>query len=202
MTKALLRSLLVTYPVRSAIGWVVGRPVTLFMLHRFADMDRGVSGHGAERLRRYLTLLRREQRPLLGVADVMTAVMNGSPLPPGAVIFTVDDGYYDFCRVGAPIFKEFDCPVTVFLGTGFLDRALWYWWDRVAYLLDQADLGQASLDVQVGPTTYHVAEGNRSTTGAAIASNKFIGRPSHKDGRTKTSNTRSSSGTSRRGPRK
>ena len=168
MTKALLRSLLVTYPVRSAIGWVVGRPVTLFMLHRFADMDRGVSGHGAERLRRYLTLLRREQRPLLGVADVMTAVMNGSPLPPGAVIFTVDDGYYDFCRVGAPIFKEFDCPVTVFLGTGFLDRALWYWWDRVAYLLDHADLGRASLEVQVGPTSYRVAEGNRTTAGAAV----------------------------------
>ena len=168
MIKALLRSVLVTYPVRSAIGWVVGRPVTLFMLHRFADPDLGVPGHSAELLRDHLALLRREQRPLMGLTEVMAAVANGSPLPPGAVIFTVDDGYYDFFSVGAPVFREFDCPVTVFLGTGFLDRALWYWWDRVAYLLDHADLGQASLDVQVGPTTYHVAEGNRSTAGAAI----------------------------------
>jgi len=138
------------------------------MLHRFADTELGVSGHSAERLRSYLALLRREQRPLLGLADIMTAVANGSPISPGAVIFTVDDGYYDFSRFGAPVFKEFDCPVTVFLGTGFLDRALWYWWDRVDYLLDHADLGRASLEVQVGRTSYRVTEGARSTEGATV----------------------------------
>jgi peptidoglycan/xylan/chitin deacetylase (PgdA/CDA1 family) len=34
-----------------------------------------------------------------------------------------------------PVFAEFDCPVTAFLVTGFLDGALWLWWDQLHYAL-------------------------------------------------------------------
>ena len=33
----------------------------------------------------------------------------------GAVVFTMDDGYFDQATVGGAIFAEFDCPVTTFV---------------------------------------------------------------------------------------
>jgi peptidoglycan/xylan/chitin deacetylase (PgdA/CDA1 family) len=46
----------------------------------------------------------------------------------------MDDGYIDQATVGAPLFAEFDCPVTTFVTTGFLDRQLWFWWDKIRYV--------------------------------------------------------------------
>jgi hypothetical protein len=40
-------------------------------------------------------------------------------------------------EIGARLFAEFDCPVTTFVITGFLDRRLWLWWDRIAWVLDR-----------------------------------------------------------------
>lgn len=36
------------------------------------------------------------------------------------------------------MFAEFDCPFTTFLTTGFLDRTLWFWWDRIEYVFCHA----------------------------------------------------------------
>ncbi|MEP6472156.1 MAG: polysaccharide deacetylase family protein, partial [Gemmatimonadota bacterium] len=52
-----------------------------------------------------------------------------------SVVFTVDDGYGDFARMAAPVFARYDCPVTVFLTTGYLDRECWFWWDQVEYVI-------------------------------------------------------------------
>jgi peptidoglycan/xylan/chitin deacetylase (PgdA/CDA1 family) len=105
--------------------------VAIFMLHRFADAERGTGGHDPALLRETLQLLRKERIPVLPLRDVVAGLMRDQPLQ--GVVFTVDDGYDDFATVGAPVFAEFDCPVTVFPTTGFLDRLYWYWWDRIEY---------------------------------------------------------------------
>lgn len=122
---------------RPAVAAVV-RPVlrnhaTIFMLHRFHDPERGVPGHAPEVVRRGLAYLRRHRYDLIGLEEMFRRSREGIPLE-GSVVFTIDDGYRDQAAIAGPLFAEFDCPVTVFLTTGFLDRLLWFWWDRIEYV--------------------------------------------------------------------
>jgi peptidoglycan/xylan/chitin deacetylase (PgdA/CDA1 family) len=130
---------------------VVGRGVlSILMLHRFTDPELGVVGTDPGALREHLAYLRRHRYRLLGMSDVLACLEDGdggSTAP--AVAFTVDDGYADFARVAAPVFAEFDCPVTLFVTTGFVDRQLWMWWDRVAHLFGQTP--RSLLWLNLGP---------------------------------------------------
>jgi peptidoglycan/xylan/chitin deacetylase (PgdA/CDA1 family) len=70
--------------------------------------------------------------------DLIDQVRNRLAPSPRTVVFTVDDGYADFAEVAAPVFQRYDCPVTVFLITGFLDGGYWLWWDRVRYAVEHS----------------------------------------------------------------
>jgi peptidoglycan/xylan/chitin deacetylase (PgdA/CDA1 family) len=120
---------------------------TVFSLHRFADIERGTPGHDPDELRALLALLRRERCSLLRLDTVIQHLAFGEPLPRRAVCFTMDDGYADQASIGAPLFAEFDCPALLFVTTGFLDRELWFWWDRVEYILDHAGVSRAEVDL-------------------------------------------------------
>ena len=106
---------------------------TILTLHRFADPGRGVRGQDPAALRSDLAYLRKHRYNLVGVDEVVRRFVDGSPGASSAIAFTVDDGYYDWFEVAAPIFAEFDCPVTVFLITDFIGGVLWNWWDKVAH---------------------------------------------------------------------
>ncbi len=110
----------------------------IFLLHRFADRDRGTPGHSPHELRLFLAWLRARGIRLWDLGDLARSVRHGEPLGGGAC-FTVDDGYADFATVGMDVFSEFDCPVTVFLATDFTDRVRWMWWDQVRYLLTMTE---------------------------------------------------------------
>ena len=64
------------------------------------------------------------------------------------VAFTVDDGYADFATLAAEVFLAYDCPVTTFVTTGFLDGQVWMWWDQVEYCLTNA--GRCGVVVEIG----------------------------------------------------
>ena len=109
--------------------------LSIFTLHQFTDPEHGVVGHDAAALRDHLAYLRRHRYRLLSLTDVLRLLDEGdSSGGAPAVAFTVDDGYAAFARVAVPIFAEYDCPVTLFVPTGFLDGQLWLWWDRTAHL--------------------------------------------------------------------
>jgi len=113
--------------------------VSIFTLHRFTDPELDVVGHDPAALRGQLAYLRRHRYRLLSMTDVVELVHGDHDRPmASAVAFTVDDGYLDFARIAAPIFAEFDCPVTLFVPTGFVDGLLWLWWDRVAHLFSHS----------------------------------------------------------------
>jgi len=97
----------------------VGRGlVTIFTLHRFTDPEHGIVGHDPVALAKQLAYLRRYRYTLLSLSEVVDRITgrNGHSASP-AVAFTVDDGYGDFVRIGARVFAEYDCPVTVFIPT-------------------------------------------------------------------------------------
>jgi peptidoglycan/xylan/chitin deacetylase (PgdA/CDA1 family) len=110
----------------------------IFMLHRFAQPEAGIEGHDPSQLRATLARFRREGYELVPLADLFRRLGGEGPPPWRSVAFTIDDGYLDHATIGAPVFTEFDCPVTTFVTTGFLDGQLWFWWDRIEWIFRQS----------------------------------------------------------------
>jgi peptidoglycan/xylan/chitin deacetylase (PgdA/CDA1 family) len=110
----------------------------IFLLHRFRHPGRGVTGTDAIDpgiVRRALAYLRREGYELAALADVLRRLAGEGPPLARTVAFTMDDGYWDQAAIAGPLFAEFDCPVTTFLTTGFVDGRMWFWYDRLAHVL-------------------------------------------------------------------
>ena len=121
---------------------------TVLMFHRFADPGFGIEGHVPAVLETNLEHLRRHRYHICSLKDFLDRLAAGEPPIPRTVVFTVDDGYADFGRIGAPIFARFDCPVTSFVVTSFLDGRRWLWYDAVRYLF--GDDPRASMQLPVG----------------------------------------------------
>jgi peptidoglycan/xylan/chitin deacetylase (PgdA/CDA1 family) len=117
----------------------------IFYLHRFAESSAGLARHEPAHLRATLSYLRRRRFSVLPLTTLLERLAAGAPVRK-ALAFTVDDGYEDFHSQAAPVFAEFDCPVTVFLTTGFLDGQLWLWWDRVEYAFNRTTRRSVALD--------------------------------------------------------
>lgn len=144
------RSLLVPLRVpgvAEALSGLTATHVSIFMLHRFSSPQEGVGGHDPATLRVVLSHLRKQRYGLLSVHEVFRRLREGEPMT-RAVAFTIDDGYFDQASIGAPIFAEFDCPVTIFVTSGFLDGKTWMWWDQIQYICETTAMTQ--LRVHVG----------------------------------------------------
>ena len=150
--KSAILKLLMREPTVSVFRPVQRGAVTILMLHRFADTEYGNGGHSIEALRENLSFLRRNRYRLIGLPDLLAQPDEHCLSSQPAVVFTVDDGYGDFARVAAPIFEEFDCPVTVFLTTGFLDGGLWMWWDQILWAFLQTR--RQTVKLRLGASTY------------------------------------------------
>lgn len=125
---------------------------TVFMLHRFQDLERGIAGIDVSHLRCVLAYLIRNNYELLTLADLFARLEGNGPQARGAVAFTIDDGYIEHATIAAPVFSEFGCPVTTFLCTGFLDGKLWFWWDQIAYVFQHTAC--RSVQVRMGDSVF------------------------------------------------
>jgi peptidoglycan/xylan/chitin deacetylase (PgdA/CDA1 family) len=131
----------------------MGDCASIFMLHRFRDPELGVEGMDPGHLRRNLQYLRTEGYQLVSLVDLFSRLQEGRPLR-GAVAFTIDDGYLDQAVVAAPIFAEFDVPVTTFVTSGFLDGALWFWWDQIEYVFQRTPRCAFAVPLGSAEVTY------------------------------------------------
>ena len=130
---------------------------TILMLHRFAEASRDVSGHDPAKLRTLLEHLRRMPCVILSLAEVFARCARRERFDPLTVAFTLDDGYFDQAEVAAPLFAEFDCPATIFITTGFLDGALWFWWDKIAHVFGATPRPSIALHLPSGRSTYDLS---------------------------------------------
>ena len=149
--QVLLKSLLLPgFP--AFLRYVQRDCATIFMLHRFRDVERGIAGCDVAHLRRALAYLIRNNYELVSLAELFERLGGNGPKARGAVAFTIDDGYIEQATIAAPVFSEFGCPVTVFVSTGFLDGKLWFWWDQIEYVFRHSTCG--SLHVPVGDRVF------------------------------------------------
>jgi peptidoglycan/xylan/chitin deacetylase (PgdA/CDA1 family) len=113
------------------------------MYHRFAaaPTERTL---GADEFRQQMMLLR-ERCEIVTVSELVQRKGRGNTNRPLAAV-TVDDGYADFFQIAFPILKQLKIPATIFVTTGFIDRQLFLWPDRIRALLDKASAGSYRLE--------------------------------------------------------
>lgn len=108
--------------------------VPVFLMHRFADDDRGIHGHSLAHLEASLRYLRDNGYHILSLRQIVQAVLEDKPLPDKTVAFTLDDGFYDQAEKALPVFERYQAPVTVFLATDMQDEHYWSWDYKLEYL--------------------------------------------------------------------
>lgn len=162
MVKPLLKKWLLpaltSQPVAAVARRLLPPAVPVFMLHRTADNRVVESDNYTQHLRRCLDYLRKQGYQLISLQQLIQAYPDLRQLPAKSVVFTMDDGYADQAEVIAPVFAEFDCPLTFFVITGLLDQTLWPWDAQVSWLLEQADPGAmaaSSVVQQLGVTEHN-----------------------------------------------
>jgi peptidoglycan/xylan/chitin deacetylase (PgdA/CDA1 family) len=137
----------------------------IFVLHRVAATEL-LPGHDAAVLGETLDRLRRSGHVFVGLPAVLDAWTDGPPLPAGAVAFTADDGYADQAHQLVPVFEAHECPLTIFVTTGFLDRTWVPWWDVFEHAV--ATTEEARLDVEVGTSSLVLPLGDRAQRREAV----------------------------------
>ena len=153
--------------VDAALAPLTRGRAAIFMLHRFRDDANGVAGHDPAVLRRALAHLRASRFELVPLEDLVRRLAGEGPPLRRAVAFTIDDGYLDQATIAAPVFAEFDCPVTTFVTSGFLDGALWFWWDRIEYVFTMTARTRLALPIEDGELHWIIGDAASRERGRA-----------------------------------
>jgi peptidoglycan/xylan/chitin deacetylase (PgdA/CDA1 family) len=179
--KRMLLKLLLAPGIAAPFSVLMRGRVVIFMLHRFRDPEIGSKGQDPQVTRRGLAYLRKKKYSLLSLEGVFRRMANGrSPRP--AVAFTIDDGYLDHATVGARVFAEYDCPVTTFLTTGFLDHGAFFWWDQIDFVF--ARTARKEITVCLGDSEQRFAWGDAAGRRRAQSGFTEHCKGVHKDERT------------------
>lgn len=144
--KTILVPLLASKPVSVVAERIFGAGIPIFMLHRTETGASSSGTHTPEVIRRHLQYLKKKGHSFVSVMDVHAAVRGKKTLPPRSIAFTIDDGFLDQATIAAPVFVEFECPLTIFLITGFLDGDLWPWFSQVQHLVGTSGISSFELE--------------------------------------------------------
>jgi peptidoglycan/xylan/chitin deacetylase (PgdA/CDA1 family) len=136
--------------------------VAFIMLHRFAEPEYGSFGHDREAFRGTLERLRRDGYAMLTVEDAVQRLVERRGFPHRSVVFTMDDGYRGAIRQCEDLLLAYDCPLTVFLPTGFIDGSCWLWWDQIEFVCLAS--GRPTLDVPWHGSVFRLQLGDRAAT--------------------------------------
>lgn len=121
-------------------------PVVILLYHRVGPREDiwpslSIKPQDFERQIRYLCKAY-QVLPL----DKLVRYVQRKTLPQKAVVITFDDGYKDNYTYAYPILKKYNVPATIFLTTGHIGHGEPFWWDKVAYLIQNTTLETLELD--------------------------------------------------------
>jgi len=146
-------------PLSNLGNWLFGQGIPIFMVHRMEVDGQPFSGITPDHLRHCLQYLVNEGFHFVSVEDIIQGIIENKSLPPKAVAFTMDDGFWDQAEIAAPIFIEFNCPLTFFVITGMLDSKLWPWDAKVAHLINTSE--KNSIDILLADEHFHLPLTNK-----------------------------------------
>ena len=75
---------------------------------------------------------------VVGLPEIVDALLARRALPPGAVALSFDGGYEDNFSAAFPILKQFDLPATFFIAAGWIETSEVLWWERLHDYIRQA----------------------------------------------------------------
>ena len=171
VVKAVGRKVLLVPGVTWPFSLLLRSRAVIFMLHRFRVPDLGVEGHDPDHVGKTLEFLRRKRFEFVPLAEMFARLSEGRVVR-RTVAFTLDDGYLDQGTVAAEAFRRYDCPATTFVTTGFLDGALWFWWDQIEYIFNHTDRRDLCLQLSEMKVKYAREDG----AGWRTAQEDFIAR--------------------------
>lgn len=139
LLRNIVRNAVAYPPLTTWVSQLLPPSVTIFMLHRLAVPELGVEGISPDYLRGCLSYLKKNGYRFISIEDAIRRALANELGREKWVAFSLDDGFEEQVRSGAPIFGEFECPVTCFLVTDFIDGKLWPWDYQLMYLADKAN---------------------------------------------------------------
>lgn len=154
--KNLFVPLLASRPVSAVASRLLGNGVPIFMLHRISRTSITRHSLTPAYLRRCLKYLLKHGYHFVSLGEIIAFLEGKAELAPNAVAFTMDDGFADQAELAAPVFIEFNCPVTIFVVTGMLDGDLWPWFNQVEYLVANARANVIQLELADGTRTFRL----------------------------------------------
>ena len=121
----------------------------VLMYHSVAREDVAACIDPANRLspalfERQMAYLARH-RTVISLSTAVEAIAAGRKLRAGTVCITFDDGYLDNLTVAAPILAKYRLPATLFLATGYVERAESQWADELHRMFHNRTVDQLSL---------------------------------------------------------
>lgn len=109
-------------------------------------LDPGL--HTSEPLFRAICAHLAENYQVLPLADIIASLRLQRSLPEGAMAITFDDGYLSNLKIAAPILEEFGLPATIFVASGFANRAMPLWFHRLESALSRTRLAAALVPLK------------------------------------------------------
>lgn len=68
---------------------------------------------------------------VISFSEMVEHIQENEPLPERAAVITFDDGYRDNLTLAAPLLEKYKLPATLFLCTGYVERAETQWIDQL-----------------------------------------------------------------------
>lgn len=142
-------------PARALTRIFAGNYASIMMIHRFSEFSPSIQAdNSAVFMREMLEEVRKLKIPVVSVDQIIEAKLGLSDIPPNAVAFSMDDGFIDQATIGAELFLEYDCPVTIFVVTDYLDDKYWMLDSKLEYILYHSPLDVITVESSSGVKTY------------------------------------------------
>jgi peptidoglycan/xylan/chitin deacetylase (PgdA/CDA1 family) len=111
-----------------------------------------------KKLDEYLRILSKRYN-FVSLDDAVDMLQGRRPVQPYSLVLTFDDGYRNNLTHALPILRRYNATATFFIPTGFLDKPRAFWFDRLDYALQHADVN--GREVKIGSFTMTLDSSSR-----------------------------------------
>ena len=122
--------------------------ILILTYHRFSREKNPLKTSAGE-FAAHLEYLKKHNR-VLSLSEAAELMASGKPVPRGATVITIDDGYADACEIAFPLLRKFNFPATLYAVTDFLDEKLWIWTDLMRFVLSETSKDFVSVEFENG----------------------------------------------------